>query len=131
MSQIYRQDINTSNSIKLCFFITQSQWNRGRKRRRRSGKLICLRRAFSLTATFDDSVWGAGDAKPGVVDHISQSESFFGVHFQAARDQALHLLAQLQLWEPSEVGSADLGVGFKGDVATDHVIEEDAKGPDC
>ena len=73
----------------------------------------------------------AGDAKPGVVDHIGESESFFSVHLEAARDQALHLLAQLQLWEPIEVGSADLGIGFKGDVATNHVIEEDAEGPDC
>ena len=73
----------------------------------------------------------AGYAKPGVVDHIGESESFFSVHLEAARDQALHLLAQLQLREPGEVSPADLGVGLKGDVATHHVVEEDSEGPDC
>ena len=72
----------------------------------------------------------AGYAKPGVVDHIGESESFFSVHLEAARDQALHLLAQLQLWEPCKLGSADLSVALEGDVAAHHVIEEDAQGPD-
>ena len=73
---------------------------------------------------------GTGDAQPGVVGQVSQGKSFFGVHLQAASDQTLHLLAQLQLWEPGELGSADLSIALKGDVATDHVIEEDTQGPD-
>jgi len=62
-----------------------------------------------------------------MVGNVGQRKSFFSVHLQAARDQALHLLAQLQLREPCEMSPADLGVRLKGDVATDHVVEEDAK----
>jgi len=73
---------------------------------------------------------GTGDAQPGVVGQVSQGKSFFGVHLQAASDQTLHLLAQLQLWEPCKLGSADLSVALEGDVAAHHVVEEDAQGPD-
>ena len=71
-----------------------------------------------------------GDAQPGMVGQVSQGKSFFGVHLQAASDQALHLLAELQLREPGKLGSADLSVALEGDVAAHHVIEEDAQGPD-
>ena len=68
--------------------------------------------------------------EPGVGGHLGEGQPLLGVHHEAARDQALHLLTQLQLREPGELGSADLSIALKGDVATDHVVEEDAQGPD-
>merc|ERR1712109_188968 len=68
----------------------------------------------------------AGDAQPGVCSDLRQCQSFRGIHLQTATDQALDLLAELQLREPGEMSSADLSIALKGHVPADHVVEEDA-----
>jgi len=35
-----------------------------------------------------------------------------------------------ELWSPVQLGAFDLRVRLEGDVATDHVVQEDAEGPD-
>merc|ERR1712156_949462 len=73
----------------------------------------------------------AGDAQPGVRRDLRECQSLRSVHLQTATDQALDLLAKLQLWEPGEMSSADLSIALKGHVSADHVVEEDTQGPDC
>ena len=50
---------------------------------------------------------------------------------QTSLDQRLKLRAEhgvvRPVWEPEQ----DLGVRLEGDVATDHVMQEDTQGPDC
>ena len=88
------------------------------------------RKKESCAPCFGDAAWDGLAQEPGVGGHLGEGQPLLGVHHQAARDQALHLLAQLQLGEPGELGSADLSIALKGDVATHHVVEEDAQGPD-
>ena len=68
--------------------------------------------------------------EPGVGGDLVDVQPLVGVDLETAADQALHLLAELQLGEPGEVGLGDLSVALEGDVAADHVVEEDSQGPD-
>ena len=68
--------------------------------------------------------------EPGVGGDLVDVQPLVGVDLETATDQALHLLAELQLGEPGEVGLGDLSVALEGDVAADHVVEEDSQGPD-
>ena len=49
---------------------------------------------------------------------------------QTALDQGLQLGTQDGVPGPVGEPQQDLGVGLEGDVAGDHVVEEDAQGPD-
>merc|ERR1719336_2049092 len=105
-----------------------------RRRRRRNDRPTCRKRASSWWRHQPLHVVGlgcAGDAQPGVGSDLRQCQPFRGVHLQTATDQALDLLAELQLWEPCEMSSADLSIALKGHVPADHVVKEDSQGPDC
>ena len=69
--------------------------------------------------------------EPGVGGDLVDVQPLVGVHLETATDQALHLLAELQLWEPCEMSSADLSIALKGHVSADYVVKEDSQGPDC
>ena len=70
-------------------------------------------------------------SQPGMLGHGGETDPECRVHRQAARDQTLHLLTELQLWEPGEFGASDVRVTLEGHVSTDHVVEQDTEGPDC
>ena len=81
--------------------------------------------------------WHAGDGghgegivggeHPGVVEDLAQLDAARRVDPQALRHQVLALGADLAV--EAEPRRADLLVRLEGDVAADHVVEEDAQRP--
>ena len=67
-------------------------------------------------------------SQPAVAEDVGERDSVRLLHPQASRDQvpagSRDMIAELQL------STADLLVPLEGDVATDHVEEEDPQGPD-
>ena len=66
--------------------------------------------------------------EPGVGDDGGEGGPGLGVHPEALSDQVL-ALGRHSVAEP-HIGHTDLLVRLEGDVATDHVEEQDAEGPD-
>ena len=66
--------------------------------------------------------------QPGVTQDLLQTDSVVGSDLQAAPDKTLALLRDAP--PEVELGVADLLVLLEGDVPADHVVEEDAQGPD-
>ena len=60
-----------------------------------------------------------------------QAQSVTGIRVQTAPDHVLELGAQLRVPRPVGQPQQDLAVRLKGDVATHHVVQQDAQGPDC
>ena len=93
------------------------------------------RRLVALEQAWDG--WHAGDGghgegivggeHPGVVEDLAQLDAARRVDPQALRHQVLALGADLAV--EAEPRRADLLVRLEGDVAADHVVEEDAQRP--
>ena len=66
--------------------------------------------------------------EPGVVEDLLEAYALLSVDPEAAADEVLALWAQLP--PEHQLGAADLLISLVRDVATDHVVEEDAQGPD-
>ena len=67
-------------------------------------------------------------SEPGMLEDVTQADAVLGPYPQAGQDQVLALGGD----GPTEldVGRTDLFVLLEGNVALDHVEEEDAEGPD-
>merc|ERR1719458_1956183 len=66
--------------------------------------------------------------QPGVTQDLLQPDPIVRSDFQTAPDEALALLGDAP--PEVELGVADLLVLLEWDVPADHVVEEDAQGPD-
>ena len=71
---------------------------------------------------------GERDAHPRVVEDVLELDAVGGADAQAAADEVLALVGEAGA--ELDLGHADLLVLLEGDVAADHVVEEDAEAPD-
>ena len=60
-----------------------------------------------------------------------QSYSLFGQNCEAPLHQVHGGVGEAQVSVPGELAGAGVPVAGEGDVAAEHVIEEDTQGPDC
>ena len=68
--------------------------------------------------------------QPGVLSQLSHADPVARRDVEAGPDQVLHFVGQVKGFPEIEVRLLDLRVCLKGDVAADHVVEEDAQAPD-
>ena len=72
---------------------------------------------------------GSGRCQPGMVEQARQVKPILRSDAKAASDQLLTFRRDVAT--KVDLGVADLLIFLEGDVALDHVVEEDAKRPDC